>query len=137
MFLNHWKFVLASSLFLVSVHAFAADPHALAVNPTDQQAYCTYIMEQAQAERDLLRTPTAMAGMTQPETGLPMQLVGGHPICVYQPGKRSSAQKARSDRTGLEVAGCANGKDVKDGGGSECNPTYALLAADDEDQAGR
>jgi hypothetical protein len=77
MFLNHWKFVLASSLFLVSVHAFAADPHTLAVNPTDQQAYCTYIMEQAQAERDLLRTPTAMAGVTQPETGLPMQLVGG------------------------------------------------------------
>jgi len=34
-------------------------------------------MEQAQAQRNLLRTPTATAGFTQPETGLPMQLVGG------------------------------------------------------------
>jgi hypothetical protein len=34
-------------------------------------------MEQAQAQRNLLRTPTAMAGFTQPETGLPMQLVEG------------------------------------------------------------
>ncbi len=34
-------------------------------------------MEQAQAQRDLLRTPTAIAGVTQPETGLPMQVVGG------------------------------------------------------------
>jgi hypothetical protein len=34
-------------------------------------------MEQAQAQRDLLRTPNATAGFTQPETGLPMQVVGG------------------------------------------------------------
>jgi hypothetical protein len=34
-------------------------------------------MEQAQAQRDLLRTPIAAAGMTQPETGLPLQVVGG------------------------------------------------------------
>ena len=33
--------------------------------------------QQAQAQRDLLRTPTALAGFTQPETGLPMQVVGG------------------------------------------------------------
>jgi Glycosyl transferase family 2 len=32
---------------------------------------------QAQAQRDLLRTPTGLAGFTQPETGLPMQIVGG------------------------------------------------------------
>lgn len=43
----------------------------------DQQAYCAYVMEQAQAQRNLLRTPTATAGFTQPETGLPMQVVGG------------------------------------------------------------
>ena len=77
MFLNHWKFLVAPSLFFVSVHAFAVDPPALAVDSRDQQAYCAYIMEQAQAQRDLLRTPTAMAGVTQPETGLPIQLVGG------------------------------------------------------------
>ncbi|HEY6352069.1 MAG TPA: hypothetical protein VI636_21955, partial [Candidatus Angelobacter sp.] len=69
MFLNSWKFVMASAL-LISVYAFAVDP-------TDQLAYCTYVMEQAQAQRDLLRTPVAAAGITQPETGLPMQLVGG------------------------------------------------------------
>ena len=83
MFLKHRKFVMASwlamasSLFLVSVHTFAVDPPALAVNSTDQQAYCAYVMEQAEAQRDLLRTPAAVAGMTQPETGLPLQLVAG------------------------------------------------------------
>jgi hypothetical protein len=34
-------------------------------------------MEQAQAQRDALRTPSALAGMTQPETGLPTQVFGG------------------------------------------------------------
>lgn len=48
-----------------------------AATQSDSQAYCTYVMEQAQAQRDLLRTPTALAGFTQPETGLPMQVVGG------------------------------------------------------------
>ena len=70
MFLNRWKYAAASVLVLVSADAFAA-------NLKDQLAYCSYVMEQAQAQRDLLRTPTAMAGMTQPETGLPLQVVGG------------------------------------------------------------
>jgi hypothetical protein len=69
MFLNKREFVLAATL-LVPAHAFAGDQ-------TDQQAYCAYVMEQAQAQRDLLRTPTGTAGFTQPETGLPMQVVGG------------------------------------------------------------
>lgn len=43
----------------------------------DSDAYCAYQMEQAEAQRNLLRTPTAAAGLTQPETGLPTQLVGG------------------------------------------------------------
>jgi hypothetical protein len=60
--------VLALAAF--SAHAFAADL-------TDQLAYCSYVMEQAQAQRDLLRTPIAAGGFTQPETGLPLQLVGG------------------------------------------------------------
>jgi len=68
MSLNHWKSVLCSILFLAAP-GFAADK--------DQLAYCSYVMEQAQAQRDLLRTPIADAGMTQPETGLPLQLVGG------------------------------------------------------------
>jgi hypothetical protein len=43
----------------------------------DQQAYCKYITEQAAAQRDLLLVPDAIAGATQPNTGLPMQFVWG------------------------------------------------------------
>ncbi|MGC1484510.1 MAG: hypothetical protein WA789_12015 [Candidatus Acidiferrum sp.] len=66
---NHWKFLLAAAI-LVPAQAEAQDH-------IDQHAYCAYVMEQAEAQRDLLRTPTAIAGVTQPETGLPMQVVGG------------------------------------------------------------
>ncbi len=69
MFPTNSKFALAAAL-LISLPAFAIDPK-------DQQAYCAYVTEQAQAQRDLLRTPVAAAGITQPETGLPMQLVAG------------------------------------------------------------
>jgi len=69
MFLNRWRFVIAAAMFVPMP--------ARAQKQTDQQAYCAYVLEQAQAQRDLLRTPTAAAGFTQPETGLPMQLVGG------------------------------------------------------------
>lgn len=68
MFLNHWKYVMAAALFIPGL--------AHAQERKDQQAYCAFVMEQAQAQRDLLRTPTAAAGFTQPETGLPMQVVG-------------------------------------------------------------
>jgi len=68
MFLNRWKLTIAAAL-LIPLPAIAGDEK-------EQQAYCAYVMEQAQAQRDLLRTPTAAAGMTQPETGLPMQVVG-------------------------------------------------------------
>jgi hypothetical protein len=43
----------------------------------DERAYCTYVTEQALAQRDFLRTPTATSGITQPDNGLPMQFVGG------------------------------------------------------------
>jgi hypothetical protein len=43
----------------------------------DERAYCNYVTEQALAQRDFLRTPTATAGITQPDNGLPMQFVGG------------------------------------------------------------
>src|SRR5580693_3777022 len=66
---NPWKSLLAAGLL-------CAAP-AIARGQQDQQAHCTYLMEQAQAQRNLLRTPTATVGFTQPETGLPMQLVGG------------------------------------------------------------
>jgi len=56
------------SLLLIPA-AFAGDE--------EQQSYCKYITEEAAAQRNLLRTPNAIAGMTQPNTGLPTQLVWG------------------------------------------------------------
>ena len=56
------------SLLLIPA-AFAGDE--------DQQSYCKYVTEEAAAQRDLLRTPNAIAGLTQPNTGLPTQLVWG------------------------------------------------------------
>lgn len=66
---NLWKPVLISATLLLVPGIAAAQ--------ADQQAYCAYVMEQAQAQRDLLRTPTAAAGVTQPETGLPVETVAG------------------------------------------------------------
>jgi len=43
----------------------------------DQRTYCAYLTEQAKAQSDYLRSPDALADFTQPETGLPTQLVGG------------------------------------------------------------
>jgi hypothetical protein len=43
----------------------------------DQQAYCKYVTQGAAAQRDLLLAPNAVAGATQPNTGLPTQLVWG------------------------------------------------------------
>jgi len=59
--------------------AFAADTNdADAKNKNkDQQAFCRYVTEQAAAQRDLLMVPNAVAGITQPNTGLPMQAVWG------------------------------------------------------------
>lgn len=61
------------ALLVIAGRAFAQD----AGNGAEQQAYCQYVSEQAAAQRDLLLTPNAVAGVTQPETGLPMQLVWG------------------------------------------------------------
>jgi len=69
MFPKRWKWAIPFVLF---VSRFAG-----AVDTSDPPAYCAYVMEQAEAQRDLLRTPTALGGLTQPETGLPVQIVGG------------------------------------------------------------
>ena len=65
----------AISMLLACV-AFAADANAADANK-DQQAYCRYVIEQGAAQRDLLLVPNAVAGVTQPNTGLPMQVVWG------------------------------------------------------------
>lgn len=43
----------------------------------DQRTYCAVLDEQAKAQSDVLRTPMAVAGFTQPDSGLPQQLVAG------------------------------------------------------------
>jgi hypothetical protein len=56
----------------------ASSTFAMAQNvQADPQAYCAYLDEQAKAQSDFLRTPVALAGLTQPETGLPTQVVVG------------------------------------------------------------
>jgi len=60
-----------AALFLFPMCAAAQNTQA------DQQAYCVYLAEQAKAQSEFLRTPTALAGFTQPNTGLPQQLVAG------------------------------------------------------------
>jgi hypothetical protein len=70
MSLRHWKSFPAVVVFFLSLNAFAGDL-------SDQLAYCSYVMEQAEAQRDLLRTPIAALGFTQQETGLPLQAVAG------------------------------------------------------------
>src|SRR5580693_9101223 len=63
-------------LFLACALAMLLIPNARA-GDEDQQAYCKYVTQQAAARRDLLRTPDAVAGVTQPNTGLPTQVVWG------------------------------------------------------------
>lgn len=67
-FLAPVAIICALAIFLIPA-ARAADE--------DQQAYCKYVIQQAAAQRDLLRTPDGVAGVTQPNTGLRTQVVWG------------------------------------------------------------
>lgn len=66
------KLVLAASL-ITSMPLIAQD----AALRLDQQAYCAYVSQQAMAQRDLLRTPSAVAGITQAAAALPVQMFWG------------------------------------------------------------
>jgi len=70
---SHLTFILPLVIALVGSAGSATAQSVL----TDQQAYCAYLAEQAKAQSDLLRSPTALGSFTQPDTGLPQQLVGG------------------------------------------------------------
>src|SRR5579863_4739702 len=69
--------ITTSSAGLCLAIAMLLLPSAFAADTNDQQAYCNYITQQATAQRDLLMAPNAVAGVTQPNTGLPMQVVWG------------------------------------------------------------
>jgi hypothetical protein len=122
MFLNNWKFVVASVIVFPSVHALVAHPYAHAADAIDQLAYCSYVTEQAQAQRDLLRTPIASAGMTQPETGLPLQLVAGASVGLSSVRKAGLTMDAA--RTECEL--------YKATTGAQQNIQYALSALEKE-----
>ena len=70
---------VAVALLFASTYATAqtGQPNTQTDLQTDPQAYCAYLTEQAAAQSDLLRTPNALGAFTQPETGLPTQLVAG------------------------------------------------------------
>jgi hypothetical protein len=70
---SHSAFFL---LLVIAIVNSAGSATAQSVK-TDQQAYCAFLTEQAKAQSDLLRSPTAIGAFTQPDTGLPQQLVGG------------------------------------------------------------
>lgn len=105
MFLHSRKFLTVSALF-VALPALAADL-------TDQMAYCSYVMEQAQAQRDLLRTPMALAGFTQPETGLPTQFVAGASVGLSDIRKSSLAMDAARKNCELYKATTGAQQDVQ------------------------
>lgn len=67
--------ILAPSAAIFAIAAFLIP--AARAGDEDRIAYCKYVTEQAAAQRDLLRTPDAVAGFTQPNTGLPTQIVWG------------------------------------------------------------
>jgi hypothetical protein len=72
----------SNSVFLSLLMLFGPALAKAQTSQTDAQAYCTYLSEQAKAQSDLLRTPNALGAFTQPETGLPTQLVVGATLSV-------------------------------------------------------
>jgi len=86
MHLSPWKCVLLVVL--------VAPGPAFAQKANEAETYCSYVREQALAQRDLLRTPSGLAGFTQPETGLPMQVVGGATLGLSSVRKASLTMDA-------------------------------------------
>jgi hypothetical protein len=62
-----------AALVMMSTRLMAQD----AVLRADQQAYCVYVSQQAMAQQDLLRTPSAISGVTQATAALPVQMFWG------------------------------------------------------------
>src|SRR5208337_894053 len=101
------KFSAAFALALLQISA------AFAADPKDQQAYCRYITEQASAQRDLLLAPNAVAGVTQPNTGLPMQLVWGASGSVSNMRKAGLTMNAARKNCELYSASTSAQQDIQ------------------------
>ena len=63
--------LLITAALLWSIPAFSGE------NEAARDGYCKYVMEQARAERDLLRGPSLIAGPTQPSAGTPPEIIFG------------------------------------------------------------
>jgi hypothetical protein len=63
--------LLIAAVLLCCTRVFAGD------NQAAENAYCKYVTEQANAQRDLLRSPSAIIGPTQPSAGTPPQMIFG------------------------------------------------------------
>ena len=100
-----WKWLpLATLCFAAQLQAQSAQ---------DAPAYCTYVLEQAQAQRDLLRTPAALGGLTQPETGLPTQVVGGASLGLSEVKKAGLTMDAARKSCDLYKSTTAAQQDVQ------------------------
>lgn len=78
MLVSHWKRVIPAVMIIVAAaHGQEQGQNQRGQTQNDAPAYCSYVIEQAAAQRDLLRTPLAFGGFTQPETGLPLQVIAG------------------------------------------------------------
>jgi hypothetical protein len=64
----------------------------------EQNAYCGYVMQQALAQRNLLRTPEAVSGMSHANIGIPPQLYFGISDSLANYGKaKLTMDAARKD----------------------------------------
>lgn len=79
---------LILAVLLLSVAAFAGE------NDDAQAAFCKYVQEQASAQRDILRTPSAVVGPIQPSTGTAPQLVFGLSSSIADMRKAGLTMKA-------------------------------------------
>ncbi|MGA2347492.1 MAG: hypothetical protein ABSF93_15870 [Candidatus Sulfotelmatobacter sp.] len=113
MFQNSWKFMLACALMMTTTTAMTTAAAALAADGNDEMAYCSYLLEQAQAQRDLLRSPMALAGLTQPETGLPTQLVAGASVGLSEIRKAGLTMDAARKNCELYKATTGAQQDVQ------------------------
>jgi hypothetical protein len=112
---SHWKWVIPA-VVLVAIPALGQTQlgqNRLTQNQNDPLAYCSYLMEQAEAQRDLLRTPLAFGGFTQPETGLPVQLIAGGSLGLSAFRKSGLTMAAARENCELYKATTAASQDVQ------------------------
>jgi len=98
--------MLLPALSLAGVWVHAAAENVL----TDQQTYCAYVTEQAKAQSDFLRSPIALGAFTQPETGLPQQLVAGAQLSLANLKKAGITEEVARKNCELYRASTAVGQ---------------------------